>query len=165
MTQARSSSIRALMWDTRRSSDRHVVERLSTLRSGDAPSDVTIDDLSLTGFRMSGVHGLNEGDLIKIGLAGVGVREATVIWLGDGVAGCSFSDPIMQLEFERTISANTVVDAQFRADSVIPVEFDERGDEDQVKSGRHGLKIFVAATVISWAGIVALGYAIFSFLR
>ncbi len=114
---------------------------------------------------MSGVHGLNEGDLIKIGLAGVGVRDAIIIWLGDGVAGCRFSDPIAQLEFERTISANTVVEAQFSADPVIPAEIDERVGEDQVKSDSHEPKIFLAAVVLSWAAIVALGYAIFSFLR
>ena len=153
------------MWDTRRSSDRHVVERISTLRTGGAPSDVTIDDLSLTGFRMSGVHGLHEGDLIKIGLAGVGVREAAIVWLGDGVAGCSFSNPIAQFELERTISASTVVKGQFSADPVTPVEIDERVSEEQVKPGRRGPKFFLAAAVISWAGVVALGYAIFSFIR
>lgn len=164
MNQQRSTSIRALMWETRRSSERLPVERVSTLRSGNAPSDVMIDNMSLTGFRMSGVHGLHEGDLIRVGLAGVGVRDATVIWLGEAIAGCSFAIPITPAEFECTISANTVIEAKFSADPAVPEQVKEKGGNDEVKSGKQGLRAFFSAIILSWAAVVALGYAIFAFI-
>lgn len=162
MTQKGSNVIRALMWDSRRSSERHNVERLSTVRSGGVPSDVTIDNLSLTGFHLSGVSALIEGDVINIGLAGVGIREAQVIWTGDGAAGCSFSVPITTTEFEQTISANTVVSAVFGPEARAPAESVDTVHVDQIPPAPHNPFRFFVALFIGWACVAALGYAIFS---
>lgn len=162
MTQTGPNVIRALMWDTRRSSERHNVERLSTVRSGGVPSDVTIDNLSLTGFHLSGTSALMEGDVINIGLAGVGIREAQVVWTGDDAAGCSFSVPITTAEFEQTISANTVVSAVFGPEAPTPVETVDTVHVDQIQPARHDPVRFLVALFIGWACVVALGYSIFS---
>lgn len=159
MRQTNSVPIHALMWSTKRSSIRHKVERWSTLRTGDgAPQDVAIDDLSLTGFRMSGVNELANGDRIMVGLAGVGAREATVVWVGDGIAGCSFSVPITPLQFEKTLSANTVVEADFGPYASGSGEIGE--SVGRAKSAGRMLVTILGAAVAAWGGFIAIGYAI-----
>ncbi|WP_336973965.1 hypothetical protein [Sphingobium aromaticiconvertens] len=131
------------------------------MRAGNgAPQDVAIDDLSLTGFRMSGVDEMTKGDLIMVGLAGVGAREASVVWVGDGVAGCSFSSPITPLQFEKTISANTVVEADFGPYSSSADEMGKSEGSGRAMSGRRALVTIIAAAVLAWAGFIALGYVI-----
>lgn len=154
--------IRALLWDSRRSSERHNVERLSTVRNEGIPSDVAIDNLSLTGFHLSGISALMEGDVINIGLAGVGIREARVVWTGEDAAGCSFSIPITTAEFEQTISANTVIPAVFGPEAPAPAETVDMAHADQIQPARNNPARFLVALFIGWACVVALGYAIFS---
>jgi hypothetical protein len=161
MRETNSVPIHALMWSTKRSSIRHKVERWSTLRIGnDAPQDVTIDDLSLTGFRMSGVDEMTKGDLIMVGLAGVGAREANVVWVGDGIAGCSFSSSITPHQFEKTISANTVVEADFGPYAPSSHELGESESSGRAMSGRRMLAIIIAAAVAAWGAFIAIGYGI-----
>lgn len=161
MRETNSVPIHALLWNTNRSSIRHKVERWSTLRDENGtPQDVTIDDLSLTGFRMSEVKDLTKGDLIKVGLAGVGAREAIVIWVGDGIAGCNFSSPITPLQFEKTVSANTVVEADFGPYSPSAHEIAESRGPSHAISVRRMLAIIVAAAVMAWGCVIAVGYIV-----
>lgn len=161
MRETNSVPIHALMWNTKRSSIRHKVERWSTLRTSDgAPQDVTIDDLSLTGFRMSGGDKMAQGDLIMVGLAGIGAREATVVWVGDGIAGCDFSVPITPLQFEKTITANTVVQADFGPYSPSAHEIGKSEGSGRTMSDRRALTIIIVAALVAWGGFIALGYAI-----
>ena len=161
MRETNSVPIHAQIWSTNRSSIRHKVERWSTLRASDGkPQDVTIDDLSLTGFRMSGADDMNQGDLIMVGLAGVGAREASVAWVGDGTAGCSFSSPITPLQFEMTISANTVVEADFGPYTPSAHEICESEGFRRTMSDRRALAIIFAAALAAWGVFIALGYAI-----
>lgn len=161
MRETNSVPIHALMWNTKRSSIRHKVERWSTLRIGNGtPQDVTIDDLSLTGFRMSGVDEMTRGDLIMVGLAGVGAREANVVWVGEGIAGCSFSSPITPHQFEKTISANTVVEADFGDYSPNSHGIGEGAGPARTMSVRRALAIIIAAAVAAWGAFIAIGYVI-----
>lgn len=161
MRETNSVPIHALLWNTKRSSVRHKVERWSTLRDEDgAPQDVTIDDLSLTGFRMSGVKDLAKGDPIRVGLAGVGAREATVIWVDDGIAGCNFSAPITPHQFEKTVFANTVVEADFGPYAPPAHEIAESRGPGHAISVRRMLAIIVAAAFMAWGCVIAAGYMI-----
>lgn len=114
MPSLQPSPIHTLMWNADRSSTRRKVGKGSTLRGEDGtPHDVVLEDLSLTGFRISGRNRLTPGDEILVGLAGVGIREATVIWSDEDNAGCQFFTPISSGDMDKTITANTVVEGSF----------------------------------------------------
>lgn len=97
-----------------------------------------------------------------VGLAGVGVREAMVVWIRDDSAGCRFSDPITPLQFEQTISANTVVQADFGSLPIPSQKLGESEDSGKGMSGRRVLATIFAAALGAWGGVIALGYAIAS---
>ncbi|WP_443026102.1 PilZ domain-containing protein [Sphingomonas sp. PB2P19] len=75
----------------RRKGARDVVARPSTVRAGDAlPRDVTVQDLSATGFSFTTSTFIPVGTPIQIGLAGAGRASAQIAWRSGTCYGCRF---------------------------------------------------------------------------
>lgn len=97
-----------------RDSDRFALQRPSTARLEDgAPRDVVMEDVSQTGCRISGAIDLSAGDMIRIGLAGIGAQAAEIMWADQGTVGCRFDQPLSVADLERTRSAQTLVEGIF----------------------------------------------------
>lgn len=162
MLKHATTPIHTLMWNTKRSSMRRKVERWSTLRASDRmPHDVVIDDLSVTGFRMSGAENLAANDPIRVGLAGIGAREAVVVWTQGEVAGCRFIDAITPAQMDLTIGANTVVDGPFNppmAQDIVSLT------RDDAPPG-HKAAFIILSAITAWAGFIVIGYVIFALVR
>jgi hypothetical protein len=76
-----------------RSSIRRVVNFAATVR--DNPSTgIQVLDLSGTGCRLSGDHGLEKGARIWLKITGLFALHARVEWVGNGEAGCHFDVPL-----------------------------------------------------------------------
>lgn len=85
----------AKLYDDDRLAERYSVMLDGTLRNAQAePQDVVIDDLSATGFRTVMAMGLEIGDVITLGIFGVGLRTAQVMRVSDGQYGCQFLKPL-----------------------------------------------------------------------
>jgi hypothetical protein len=155
MPNALPSPIHTLMWNADRSSTRRKVGKGSTLRGEDgAPRDVVLEDLSLSGFRISGHDRLSPGDEIAVGLAGVGVREATVIWSDDRGAGCEFLKPITPVDVDNTLSANTVVRGDFTWSRNIGQTNSAEQSAPRRLSYRRRLAIIGVGAVGTWAILI-----------
>lgn len=163
MPNALPNPIHTLMWNADRAAARRKVSKGSTLRGEDgAPRDIVLEDLSLTGFRVSGHDGLAAGDPILVGLAGVGVREATVVWSNDHAAGCEFLAPISSVEMDRTVSANTVVQGSFAWSRDAGRTQMPEQTPPQRFSLRGRLAIMAVGAVGTW--VVVIGLARLAFL-
>ncbi len=89
--------IAAQMTSDDRGFARFTVDLNATLRDKiTRPHDVTIEDLSLTGFRLSGAPDLPVGAPISIGFAGIGTHQARIMRRDADIYGCEFITPITQ---------------------------------------------------------------------
>ncbi len=155
MANPQLKPIHALLWHGDRSL-RTLLQRRTTLRDAEGkPTDVVLENLSLTGFRMSSTEPLASGQSIMIGLEGVGVRSAKVVWVDDDVAGCEFDHPITDAEMDGTIHANVIVENRFGSS--------EPSAEPQVEivnvpyaSSRRRFTIVLGAAIVSWGMIAAI---------
>ena len=91
------TNIAAKLYPSDRATDRIVVNRPSTLRDHTgAPLDVVIENISEGGCRLRCDRAMDvEGD-IRIGIAGIGIRHAQVIWNEGDILGCAFDNPLSQ---------------------------------------------------------------------
>ena len=97
-----------------RQAERWPVEIGSTLRGTAAdPMDVVIHDISVLGFRVGTTADLDQGSEVRIGLPGIGVRDATVIHRDGTQYGCSFAVPLEPYDMDEMMSAETVVYGRF----------------------------------------------------
>jgi len=62
------------------------------------PVEVTIKDLSVTGFRANIPLELNEGSLLRVGLPIGKMPHARVVWLEEELVGCEFIAPLAEEE-------------------------------------------------------------------
>jgi len=149
------------MWSGGRQHERTVVQRRTTLRDEEGlASDVILEDLSLSGFRMISEDRLIPGQSILVGLEGVGVRSAKVIWAKDDVAGCQFTKDISPSEMDTTLNASVVIETRFapaRAPSNDRAQ-DPRAEERL--SARRRLAIILLAGTACWGIAIAIGLAI-----
>lgn len=150
------SVMRATLYRLDRTSERQAIGRPSTLRGSDGkPVDVQIENLSATGCRLSVALSLHVGDEVMIGLPGVGMRPADVIWTEAGQAGLAFSSPISLLEVEETRVADTLMPVDFRplpASSVIT-----RAEREDGFNPRLRLALIIAAAAGAWIVIACIG--------
>ncbi len=150
-----------------RRSDRHAVNRASTLRSDNGkPVDVLLENMSLTGFKISAPGEFVVGEEVVIGLAGVGVRSARVVWAENGQAGCAFDQPLTALELEETEKAQTVIQGAFRPGSNLGSAKDG-GVADTPFTGlatpiplrlrsRYRIALIMLASLASWGIFMAM---------
>lgn len=98
----------AKLYDDDRLAERHSVMLDGTLRNPQAePQDVIIDDLSATGFRTVLAMGLAVGDVITLGVFGVGLRSAQVMRKSEGQYGCQFLEPLSAEELASALCGLT----------------------------------------------------------
>ena len=143
-----------------RGSERFAAGLDATLRDRvTRPHDVTIEDLSLTGFRLSGGPRLDIGAQTSIGFAGIGVQQARVMRQDGSDYGCEFVTPITH---EMLTSALT-------AGPVSPIAFPSTGSLllDQIPephvepySPRTKLAVATVAAVAGWAVAAGLYLAL-----
>ena len=85
----------AYLYRDSRWAERHTVERDATLRDSDwSPIDVTVEDLSESGFGVVASTELGIGAEIGLGLSGIGMREARVVRRAGDLYGCEFLVPL-----------------------------------------------------------------------
>src|SRR5262249_15740005 len=96
----------AQLYRDARHGERHPVAIEATLRDADAaPFDAAIEDLSVSGFRVSVPAHLSIGDEIGIGVSGIGVRRARVVRSDGTVHGCEFLVPLSNAELTTALDA------------------------------------------------------------
>lgn len=89
-------------WRKRRSAARRPVAIAATLRDVERrPFDVAVTDLSETGFRVPSAADLSPGTVITLGVTGLGMRPARVIWRKAGSYGCEFVQPISEVALDQ----------------------------------------------------------------
>lgn len=152
-----------------RDSDRFALQRPSTARLEDgAPRDVAMEDVSQTGCRISGAPDLAAGDMIRIGLAGIGAQAAEVIWADDGMTGCRFDQPLSLADLEKTRSAQTLVEGMFPTFTPAPLpSVASPAEELQIEVEqpraprlrfRARMVVLFAAALGAWGIFGAVGY-------
>lgn len=99
-----------------RTAERRQTDLRATARGEDGrPDDVTVFDLSLSGFRISAVPGLAIGSTLTLGMSGVGVRRAIVIRGAGEALGCAFEQALSYDELHNALTGDTVVQVDFVA--------------------------------------------------
>ena len=144
-----------------RSSERFPAGLNATLRDQvTRPHDVMIDDLSLTGFRLSGGPAMALGSEASIGFAGIGVHQARVTRQDGDVYGCEFVTPITQEMLTRALTAGPVAPIAFPT-AAGPSLLDHV-PEPYVEpySGRTKLAIATVAAAAGWAVAAGLYFAL-----
>jgi len=151
--------IAAKLYRSDRASDRVSLGRESTMRDEDgAPVDIVIEDVSESGCRIRVGEPPASGEVIRIGIAGIGVKMATVIWHDEAVAGCAFAKPLTPFELEKTLTADTLVVGAFAPqDAVAPVVVDPATqDIGQDLGPRDKFFIMLAAAAAAWIPFLIL---------
>lgn len=151
-----SDQANALERNIARADARHAVEKNSTVRDrAGTPYDVVLENLSRTGFRIRSRYRLVPDDEIVVGLAGVGTREATVVWSKDQYAGCQFRHPISQEDVNGLLrAADVVVVGPFTRNLAVPPF-----------SKRRRAAIITVAAIAAWLIFIATGYGTLALFR
>jgi len=119
-------TITATLIPNGRTAERQPTDLRATARGDDGrPDDVTVFDVSLSGFRISAVPGLAVGSALTLGLSGLGVRRAVVIREAGDALGCAFEQPLTYEELRDALTGDTVVQVNFTPVADAPVATDE----------------------------------------
>ena len=157
------SFMRATLYRLERTSERLPVGRASTLRGADGdPIDVRIEDLSTTGCRLKTPMSVEIDEEIMIGLPGVGMRAARIIWQQEDEVGCAFTAPLAYGEVEATRTSKTLTHVDFQTRSSPPIAM-ALAVERRGLSTRASLAIILMSAVASWglvAGLAGVAYAL-----
>lgn len=156
----------ATLYHYNRAAERLPVERPSTLRRADGkPIDATIEDLSVTGCRLTLPPNEKIVEDVMIGLAGVGIRSARVIWSEASQIGCAFDEPLTMAELEQIQFAQTVASGRFPTPAAQPAYAPEETSATPKFTPAVRLGIIVTLAIASWALIGAVataGYLLFA---
>lgn len=159
--------IAARLYQDARWAERHPVELEATLRDSDwAPVDVAIEDLSHGGFRVVAGAKLAVGGTIALGIAGLGTREAKVVWGAAGIYGCEFATPLSDADLKTAVSGPAATPIAFPktplpAPQPPVVEGWERARNDKF-SVRTRLAIITGSAVIAWMLVFGLGWGLWA---
>lgn len=105
------ASVELLRSDDRRAADRRDVRSESTVRAADAvPVDVEVLDLSHTGASFRARTAFPERARVRLGLAGAGTVEATIVRRDGAVNGCVFDAPLSPAQSAMAFGVSSVVD-------------------------------------------------------
>ncbi|HVF95532.1 MAG TPA: PilZ domain-containing protein [Sphingomonas sp.] len=152
-------ALAAKLYRDERAADRQAVNLDATLRKPDQrPVDILIEDLSATGFRMTGAGELALGAVLSVGISGIGRRDARVVRHGDDHDGCEFVVPIAAAEIARAQTVDTIVRADFGT-SPAPLE-DPALDAGEQTIRRFRGVILMAGAALPWMAIGAVAHAI-----
>ena len=155
------SIMRATLYRLERTSERLPVGRPSTLRASDGdPIDVRIEDLSTTGCRLNTPMPVEIDEEIMIGLPGVGMRPARVIWQQEDEAGCAFIAPLAYADVEATRTSETLMHVDFGTRPIPSIALDVPLEGEFV-SPRAKLFVILGGALAAWAlmaGFAGAGY-------
>lgn len=145
----------AKLYQDDRSAERHPVLLDGTLRNARAePQDVVIEDLSATGFRTAKAAGIAVGDVITLGIFGIGLRSASVQRESDGQHGCQFFVPLNASELNFAL-AGLAPPEPARLPGSAPVQqdgVDAAQPAEWKLSPRMQVAAITAAGVLPWLG-------------
>jgi hypothetical protein len=153
----------AYLYRDSRWAERHTVERDATLRDSDwAPIDVTVEDLSESGFGVVATTELAIGAEIGLGLSGIGMREARVVRRAGDLYGCEFLVPLNAQELRAALATPPM--------TPIPLPFDRTeigAAEEHIERLPLGMRAvaIVAGAVLAWGIAIGLGWAAFKLVR
>lgn len=164
--------IAARLYQDGRWTDRHQVEIEATLRdSAWSPLDVVIEDVSPGGFRVVAGADLAIGDKIALGVAGLGTREARVVWGDQGIYGCEFLIPLSSEDLRTAVSAPAASPIAFPK-TPLPTPrstMSEESAEGALKDDRLPIRTRVAAIIVSaflaWVFVFAIGWGVVALVR
>lgn len=95
--------------DDRRSGDRRPVAEASTLRGpNDEPLDVTVGDLSVSGFNIACATPLPMGAVVQLGLPGSGRFTARVVRCEGDQYGCEFFEYLSHADVTAAFESTNV---------------------------------------------------------
>jgi hypothetical protein len=150
-----------------RSLDRRDVEIDATIRDQfSRPVDVTVTNLSRAGFAVEAEIELTVEAELGIGIAGIGIRPATVIWRAGQLYGCRFTRALTPSDFERALVAENVVTAAFNPAAVRQIENEAEGQAQAQATAEYKLPlrarfaVIVGLSALLWTGIVLVVRAI-----
>jgi len=124
----------------------------ATLRSaGGHRVDVELEDISISGFRMLTSVDLKDGELITIGLAGLGMQPAVVVRRMSGRYGCQFINAVSQsyvdrIQFEKPNTITPIVPGAPTSDTRARLP----NADNQPPIGRRVI-IILGLGIASWA--------------
>jgi hypothetical protein len=152
----------AYLYRDGRWAERHPLERDATLRDPDwSPIDVTVEDLSEGGFRVTAATELPIGAEIGLGLAGIGMRQARVVRRTKALYGCEFLVPLTNPELRAALAGppTTPIALPFEAPVLDVEEHPER-----LPLLMRAVAI-VAGAVLAWAIVLGLGWILVGLVR
>lgn len=162
--------IAARLYQDGRWAERHSVELEATLRdSAWAPVDVAIEDLSHGGCRVVAAVDLAVGNSIALGIAGIGTREAKVVWGAAGIFGCEFIAPLSDADLRAALAGPVSTPIAFPK-TPLPtpqptppvVQGWQRPAGEAKFSMRTRLAIIVGSAVLAWMLVFAIGYGLWA---
>lgn len=77
--------------------------------SGTSGFEVTVYDISISGFSCNAVTGMRPGSLCWLSLGGLTGLQAEVVWNDGARVGCAFASLINQAVFDRLAAMHKVV--------------------------------------------------------
>jgi len=145
----------SLVRDGRRR-DRDAVGRSSTLRGDDGNAvDIQIENFSAYGCGLTTNIWLAEGEMVHIGLPGIGAVPARIIWSNSQQAGCAFLHQLSPTKLAKINYDDNVVPAVFRAEAMEATQPAPFLDRPRLK--RSGRLVFALSA--SWAAVLVAGYS------
>lgn len=137
-------------------SERLAVELSGTLRDDDwRPVDITVDEVSTTGARVRTQIPLRVGEVVTIGIEGLGLCPARVMRAaGPELFGLAFVKPFTQYELEASIQRENVATfvPPVRFETPTAAEPDAPVTDERYPIGIRAL-IILGTSVATWAAI------------
>jgi len=157
-------ALTAQLYRDDRGSERFSVAFDATLRDpSHLPVDVVVEDLSVGGFRMQTRAELAEGVEIGLGLAGIGMHRARVVWRDAGTYGCEFVTPLTSADVGVALGAPSSAPVVLpRLGPWGPVQVDTDPDERVVRKLPRPVRLLViiVGAIACWIMVLGIGVVI-----
>jgi len=155
----------AYLYPDARWAERHQVERDATLRDPDwSPIDVTVEDLSESGFRVTAAADLPVGAEIGLGLAGIGLRQARVARRAENLYGCEFLVPLTAAELQAALAGPPTSPVALPWSDGSVALGPEEDHPERYPLWVRALSI-TASAVAAWLIVIALGWFVVGVVR
>ena len=156
------SSSSAVLFVGSRAAERRSAGFDSTLRDAqNLPIDISIVDLSRSGFSMQTVPGCEIGDSISIGIPGVGTRTAWIVRDDFGLMGCSFGTFLTENELARALAREISSLVAFPGAACLASDLNSFEPDITPYSRRTRVVLLIGIGLLSWAAVVSAVSAIY----
>lgn len=140
-----------------RIADRQAVNLGATVRQEDQrPIDVSIDDLSTTGFRMQSFETMAIDSTVSVGIAGLGRHTARIVRQDGNYYGCRFVRPVSIDGIAAAGPPQNIVRADFGQLTPPPQTDDPPLDALELRIRQFRGPIIVTGLVVPWLIIAAI---------